>query len=665
MPRSPSRTRSAVQPPENYVRLEGSERRPSPGARFLGVADPKETLRVTIALRRRPDGPPVPDFEYFRDTPASDRRRLSEPDFAARYGADPGEIAAVVAFANEHGLTVVETHAGRRTVVVSGTVAAMSEAFAVRLDRYEHRVVRSRVQGPQTETYRGRDGFIYLPRELAGIVIGVFGLDNRNITKRASNGDPPSTSVLTVPEIAGLYRFPTNSAAGQTIAVFSEGGYDPTDLQTYYNHLPPSYRSRYPMPTVTPVTVDASNGSADIETTQDICIAFSAAPGATISVYFTTFDQVGWFDLIHRVVHPDPGDAQCSVLTTSFYVANGDDVPTLLADGVSVSWINAVHMALQDAAVQAVTFCVCTGDYGVDMSAYGGAPSDGKQHVTYPASDPYALACGGTTVGNVHGRHFDEWVWNDTADINGFIFEGASGGGVSNFFPLPSYQHHAGIPVCLNGGGSGRGLPDVAFNASWNSGYYPIYCVNASFFGYPNPYNGNGTSASAPLCAGLIAVVNAALGHDVGFLNPVLYQLGDRVCRDVNPYATHPPSGPLNNSPANGDNVPGYPAGPGWDACTGWGSIDGLELLRHLQHRQHRDEVEFTGKVVGIRFSRFGDFEGFDLETEDGEERHFHGREPEVQELVDRAWNERILITVLTAQHDPRWPSSIVYRRRQ
>jgi kumamolisin len=590
---SPSRKNHGAGPdagaPAGYTRLSGSERRPSPTASLIGRANPSENVKVSIALRRRRDGQPVPDFEYFRSTPAYRRPRLSEADFAARYGADPADIERVVSFAHAHGLAVPNTHAGQRTVVVTGTVAQMEEAFAVQLGNYEHMVARARGREPERQSYRGRDGFIYVPQELEDIIVGVFGLDNRNITKRAGNADPPNTTTVTVPQMAGLYDFPTNSAAGQNIAVFSEGGYDPSDLQDYYNALPASYRAQYSMANVTPVAVDATNGSPDVETSQDISIAFSAAPGADIYVYFTTFDQVGWYDLIHRVVHPQPGDATCSVLTTSFYVSNGDDPALLLAEGITMSWVDAVHSALEDAAIQGVTFCVCSGDYGVDMSAYGGNTSDGKQHVTYPASDPYALACGGTTVGNINGTSFDEYVWNDTADINGFTFDGASGGGVSNLFALPSYQQNAGVPVGLNGGQTGRGVPDVAFNASWNSGYYPVYCSEAAAFGYPNPYNGNGTSASAPMCAGLIAVINAALGYNVGFLNPLLYELGTTVCRDVNPYATNPPSGPVNNSPANGDNVPGYPAGPGWDACTGWGSIEGTALLTALQQGAAKD----------------------------------------------------------------------------
>ena len=73
---------------------------------------------------------------------------------------------------------------------------------------------------------------------------------------------------------------------------------------------------------------------ADLETTQDIFIAASAAPGAQIAVYFTTYTQPGWVDLITRVIHPNPGDPECSGPdSSSFYVSNGDDPATLLASG--------------------------------------------------------------------------------------------------------------------------------------------------------------------------------------------------------------------------------------------------------------------------------------------------------------------------------------------
>lgn len=69
-----------------------------------------------------------------------------------------------------------------------------------------------------------------------------------------------------------------------------------------------------------------------------------------------------------------------------------------------------------------------------------------------------------------------------------------------------------------------------------------------------------------------------------------------------------------------------------------------------------------TGKITGLRYDRFGDFVGFDLVTLGGEERHFHAREAEVEELVRRAWIERTLLTVLRSHHDPAWPREIILR---
>ena len=557
-PKTPraSKTPAPQNIPEGYRQLEGSERRPAPNAEFLGPADPNEQVSVTVVLRRRLDGPSAPDVDAFSAIPPSQRRRLSAEEFASKYGAAQSDIDQVVAFAKSHGLKVVETNPGPRTIVVSGTVAQMNSAFAVTLGRYQHTVVRGRREKPRTETYRGRDGFIHVPSELEKIVVGVFGLDNRRITKRNA-GDPPGTTTLTIPQVSGLYNFPTNSAAGQTIAIFSEAGYKSADISSNFSGSPP---------TVTDIMVDASNdGTADPETTQDIFIAGSAAPGAAIAVYFTTFDQKGWIDLIGRVAHPKTGDPVCSVLSSSFYVLDGDD-SAITTGTISNDWVTAVNMAFQDAALQAVTVCIASGDTGTDSKV-----GDGKAHVQYPASDPWVLSVGGTTIGNVSGSSFDEYIWNDTFSFGGFSGSGATGGGISDFFnSLPAYQSGAGIPASLNPGHHvGRGVPDVAANASPNSGYSIILDGSASSF------PANGTSASAPLWAGLIAVLNAALGENVGFINPTLYAIGSSAFRDI----VGAP-GPADNG-LNG--VAGYPADSGWDACTGWGSPDGVALLAALQ----------------------------------------------------------------------------------
>jgi kumamolisin len=530
------------------------------GARLLGPADQNETLSITIVLRRRSDGPPLPGFSDFRAL--GPRRRLSADDFAAKYGASSSDIDQVVQFCKANGLVVIETNAARRTVVASGTAAQMQKAFAITLERYEHTVVRRRGAAPRLESYRGRNGFIHMPSGLVEIVIGIFGLDNRRIIKRNS-ADPPGTQPLAISTITRLYNFPTNSASGQTIGILSESGFRASDINDTFSGSPPR---------IIEVPVDGGNdGEADAETTQDICIAAAAAPGAAIAVYFTSFSQKGWLDLIHRVAHPNVGDPVCSVLSSSFYVADGDDADTLNNEGIGTGWLTASSQAFQDAAIQGVTVCVASGDTGSSSKVGGGDPAnwglsfgaDGEVHVQYPASDPWVLSVGGTTIGKVSGSSFDEFVWNDP-DPSDAAQWGTTGGGVSAFFPLPSYQSEAGVPRSLNDNHVGRGVPDVAANASLHSGYSGII-VDGS------PFIGNGTSTSAPLWAGLVAVMNAALGENLGFVNTVLYHLGPGAFRDISPGA-----GPGDNS---NSGIPGYPAGQGWDACTGLGSINGTALL--------------------------------------------------------------------------------------
>jgi kumamolisin len=149
-------------------------------------------------------------------------------------------------------------------------------------------------------------------------------------------------------------------------------------------------------------------------------------------------------------------------------------------------------------------------------------------------------------------------VWNDGRG-------GATGGGVSDAFDLPSWQQGAGVPASVNPGGRvGRGVPDVAGDADPRTGYQVEIDGQQATIG--------GTSAVAPLWAGLLALVNQSLGSPVGYLNPLLYGrlAGTGAFRDI----------------TSGDNsvggTTGYAAGAGWDACTGLGSPDGQALLAAL-----------------------------------------------------------------------------------
>ena len=182
--------------------------------------------------------------------------------------------------------------------------------------------------------------------------------------------------------------------------------------------------------------------------------------------------------------------------------------------------------------------CVAAGDNGSSDGV-----NDGTNHVDFPASSPYALACGGTNLQSSGGSIVKEVVWNDGA--NG----GATGGGVSSYFPVPPWQE--GLKSNL-GTLQNRGVPDVCGDADPASGYDIRVDGSTAVFG--------GTSAVAPLWAALIALINSAKGTPAGYLNPTLYK---------NPDALH--------DITQGNNG-AFSASRGWDACTGLGSPDGNKV---------------------------------------------------------------------------------------
>ncbi len=473
----------------------------------------------------------------------------------------------MTSFAEEHGLKVLEAHAGRRSVILSGTVAQMNRAFGVTLKHYEvpGRVRPSKFTGKSgrapAQTHRGYEGAIQLPHAVADVVEAVFGLDNRRTGgKNWSSDDPPNITTLTVPQVVSKYDFPTSSAAGQSIGVVSmEGGYDPGDITTYYNN----FHGSLVMPTIVTRSVNSgSNQGNDNETLQDILISSSVAQHATIVVYFVTTSGLGdaqaWINLLNALIMPPAGETPPSVMTSSYFVAQTDDGTQLSAANLS-----AISTKFQEVAAVGITFFIAAGDSGSDSGV-----GDGKVHVQYPGSDPWITSCGGTALGTDNSNNLEENVWNDSFIIQGETLFGATGGGVSDNFALPSWQASAGVPPSFNDQKVRRGVPDIAGNASPNSGY--------PMSGGGTAFNGSGTSAVAPLYAGLLAVINAALGQPVGFLNPTLYALGELVFRDITS------GNNLWGSP-NNEATQSYSAGTGWDACTGWGVVDGNALLSALQ----------------------------------------------------------------------------------
>jgi kumamolisin len=531
----------ADMPPQGFTRLSGSERKPPENAQQVGPVDPNERIEVSIYLRS-PSTESIAGDD--REHAAKPGRRMTREEHSARHSAAPDDLAKIEAFARDHHLTVVEKDSVSRQVVLAGTAAAMMEAFATELQRYEY----------EGGTFRGRSGHLHIPNELDQIVTGVFGLDNRPqarprfrqyvLSPVTAQGGATVPISYTPPQVAEFYDFPPIlDGSGQCIALIElGGGYTTQELTTYFQKL------NIATPNVISVSVDGGQNtpagkadSDDAEVLLDIEVAGSIAPGAIIAVYFAPNTDRGFLDAITQATNDATNNP--SVISISWGAPESD---------WTTQSMQAIDQAFQAATAVGVTVCCAAGDNGSSDGV-----TDNKAHVDFPASSPYALGCGGTRLEAANNQIVSEVVWNDLAAGNG-----ATGGGVSDVFGLPSWQECVQVPPSINDKHVGRGVPDVAGNADPETAYH-IY-VDGQMI------STGGTSAVAPLWAGLIALLNQQYGQSVGYLNPFLYHH----------YAEFREIAALRDI-TSGNNG-GYTAGPGWNACTGLGTPDGTDLLAML-----------------------------------------------------------------------------------
>jgi kumamolisin len=421
--------------------------------------------------------------------------------------------------------------------MLNGTVKDLNSAFGTEIRHVQH----------SSHTLHCRSGSLTIPANLEPVIEGVFGLDNRPQAKahfrlRKKKAGPNQAAAVSYSpvQVAEAYNYPTGvTGTGQCIAVIElGGGYNTSDLNSFFQNL------GITPPAVTAVSVDGATNSPtgdpsgpDGEVELDLEVSGSIAPGVQLAAYFAPNTDQGFIDAVNTAAND--ATLKPSIISISW-------------GGPESSWTeqsrNSLNSACEDAATMGVTVLVAAGDDGASDGISGGALT-----VDFPASSPYVVACGGTSL-QLSGETIEsEQVWNDLSEN-----EGATGGGVSQVFALPTYQDSANVPKAPNGF-VGRGVPDVAGDADPETGYNVVVDGQQSVIG--------GTSAVAPLWAGLFALVNQSLRKNVGYVNSLLYSAQEEATfHDI----------------TSGNNG-GYSAGSGWDACSGLGSPDGAALLAALK----------------------------------------------------------------------------------
>ncbi len=494
--------------PDATMRAFVRSYREAPRAARVADVDPSATVHLTVVLK--------PDAAMHPASYADGG--MTREEFRSRHSTGEPVLDRVAAYARAHGLQIEASEPEQHRVKLVGTYAQACAAF---------RPDELGVFESGGRRYVSRAGHLHVPVDLAAQIVAVMGFDQRPVARPHFRAFPrAAVNVSYDPaQVAAAYQFPAGvDGSGQTVALIElGGGFDPNDIAAYFAEKRIRRTGR-----LVSVPVDGAANTlndptgADAEVQLDIDVLGSVAPGANIAVYFAPNQGSGFLDAISDALH----DA-----------ANNPSVISISWGGPESGWagqdMDAMDQAFQSAAALGVSVCVASGDNGaVDNSA------DGQKTADFPASSPNVLGCGGTSL----PRGGAEVAWNDG---NG----AASGGGFSAHFAQPAYQQ--GIR------GSGRGVPDVAGNADPQTGY------NVRVDGQDGVVGG--TSAVAPLWAGLVALVNQSLGRKVGFINPVLYA-NQAALTDI----------------TSGGND-GFNAGPGWDPVTGLGSPKGAAVLAALR----------------------------------------------------------------------------------
>ncbi len=555
--------------PGRHVPLSGTLPRALAHAQRVRREDGTRPLQLTVSLRiQHPTDLQALIASQQDPKSAKYHKHLSPQAFADQFGPAPETVAAVRKFLEDAGLRVTSVSANRLLINASGTAAQAEKAFDITISQYQ--LDQRTVFAPDQEPT--------IPDTLAPGVQGIVGLDNVGVVhplrgQAALQPARPSAGPgggFTPTDLRNAYDVtPLISAGGdgtsQRIAVFELAPYIPGDLA--------KFRSNYGLPSATvnnhsvdgaTVTCATAGTACDVpgvgEGDLDVEIVSGLAPYATQDVY------TGPQDLNTALGSTFQGalDTYLAIVTD-----NVDKVVTtswgLCEPAAPNSFLTAEDNIFVQAAAQGQTIFAASGDAG----SADCVRSDGTTGlaVDSPASDPYVVGVGGTTLSlSGSGSWGSEITWNDVPQH----IQLGSGGGNSSYFSRPAWQFGQGLPD-----NTLRLVPDVAANAEPFTPGYSVYCTSTQDCGGNGWMHTGGTSASAPLWAGILADVNRYLIANgvsaTGWLNLTLYQL-------------------LGNSQMNApfhDVTSGTNDGPCYDEVTGAGTPDAWNIARDIQGGVH------------------------------------------------------------------------------
>jgi kumamolisin len=498
-------------------------------------ADAQLNLRVALELR---DEEALDALIAEQHNPQSPRYKqyISPEEFRERFHPSADQVAKVQQELLAHGIeSDVEAHG---TVVHARAKVKDAEAyFNTQLYHYESSD-GARFHAPAEPITLHKDLGIRAVRGLA-----TQPPPHPNYVLRQDKHWAVAPPTYDAKQIRSAYNIPqAYTGKGQTIALIELDGYDAADITAYAKN-----NGIREVPTKN-ILVDGFDGKvhdagAQVEVTMDIQMINALAPQAdAIRVYEDSNAGSGFFDIFNELANPKLGDKYLSkIISCSWGLAE---------DMTTAADVRAENAIFKQMAAQGQTMFSASGD--------NGARDDGTNlSVDDPASQPYVVGVGGTTLNAKNGVYSKEKTWTN------------GGGGVSQYWHIPDWQKGA-VTSGSRGSTVRRNVPDVSLNADPETGYEVYVAGQTQIVG--------GTSCAAPLWAAFLGLADEARAQKgmpaLGFLSPTLYALGKQA--NSSTYFHD-----ISDKSTNGF----YPAVKGYDNATGWGSINGAPLLEALSQK--------------------------------------------------------------------------------
>ena len=492
------------------------------------ATDINEQILISVYLKRDTHDNGMSLQEYADAVIAGTQPILGQNEFVYQFGATKDNILTVTDWATANNLTIVEAHSGTATIKLQGTAGQFNTIFNITLQ----------TEIDNDKVYHTHEGNITIPAEISSVVDFILGLDNSEtfeshaIFDSLEAIDPlvfPTKTYVNPPQVATAYNFPAGDGYGECIGIielsYAGGwsGFKTTDVNLAASFL------NLPAPTINTIIVDnaLTTATSDAESMLDITCAWGVAPKAKIAYYLAPNTNQGFLDGVLAAANDTVN--RPSVLSISW---GGQEFTDYLLSGFLAC------------VVKGITCFVSTGDTGAENLI-----------CNYPATSAYVVASGGTSIYlNANNTLNYETAWSK------------GGGGVSSIISKPTWQsgltytNYASTSGSFNTGTAliSRGIPDMSAPADPSTGYQ-IY-INGSLYAV------GGTSAAAPLLAGMVARTNALLGKRLGFANPTLYN-NTGVLRDI-------------TTGTNAGTQTGYISTLGWDPVTGLGAPIGTSIYQ-------------------------------------------------------------------------------------